>query len=258
MLVIVPPSETKRPPPDRGRPVDLDALSFPELTDLRTEILEALIATSARSDAFARLHVKPSKAAEVARNTWIRELPTMPTLDVYSGPLHEGLECCVVLRGRSRTCRAKPRRHVLVVGPAPPRRLHPALPTAHLLAARRHGSAGADMADGAPRSSRRCRRFRGTRARPAFAQLPGDGRAQRARGSNRRPARGPGGRWGGRVGDVVAKRLRGQAARHVLETGADPREPNALAELLGDRWPTRLAEPQRPGTPWILTLVASD
>ena len=258
MLVIAPPSETKRPPPEQGRPVALDELSFPELTDLRDEILEALVATSARSDAFVRLHVKPSKAAEVARNTWIRELPAMPALEVYSGPLHEGLDAASFsAAARERAARSLVVASSLwgVLRPAdriPPYRLHI------------------------------CSRLVGMdRLEPTWRTAVGDALA-RAAGSEgivldlRSPSYqamgvpiGLGDRTvalrvdqradgGGRIGDVTAKRIRGQAARHVLETGSVPRDPNALAELLGDRWPVRLAEPQRPGKPWTITLIASD
>ena len=59
---------------------------------------------------------------------------------------------------------------------------------------------------------------------------------------------------GGRIGNVFVKRARGQAARHVLESGAYPRDPGALAGVLGERWPVRLEPPARRGAPWTITL----
>src|SRR6476469_6494576 len=74
VLIVLPPSESKRPPSADGAPVVLDSLSFPTLGATRARVLEALLATSAGPDAFRRLHVGPAMAGEVERNTRLREL----------------------------------------------------------------------------------------------------------------------------------------------------------------------------------------
>jgi hypothetical protein len=63
---------------------------------------------------------------------------------------------------------------------------------------------------------------------------------------------------GHRVGDVIAKRIRGQAARALLECGATPAHPAEVPTQLAERWPIDLAPPARSGQPWVMTIVAAD
>jgi cytoplasmic iron level regulating protein YaaA (DUF328/UPF0246 family) len=258
VLIVLPPSESKRPPPDHGRPVALGELSFPELTPLRARIFDALIETSAGLDAFERLFERPTMAVQVARNARLPELATRPAAEVYTGPLHAGLDLASLsgaaaeraeravvitsalwgaLRPGDRIPAYRMRVWSNLVGMG---RVEPAwravIPG---LLARLAGPDGV-VFDLRPPSFQALGTPSGLGDRTValrVAQRSGDGR---------------------RIGDVVAKRTRGQAARHLVESGVEPADPDALADLLAKRWPVRLAEPERPGKPWILTLSVDD
>lgn len=92
MLVLLPPSETKRAGGD-GPPLDPTALSYDaELGAVRKELVDELVALAAdRPAARAALGVSQRQDAEIDRNAVLREAPTMPALDRYTGVLYDAL-----------------------------------------------------------------------------------------------------------------------------------------------------------------------
>ncbi|MEX0152570.1 YaaA family protein [Microbacterium sp. LMI1-1-1.1] len=92
MLVLLPPSETKRPGGD-GVPLDLADLALPALAPQRHEVIDALIALSADEDAAARvLKLSAARRHEIADNAALRTAPTMPAIDRYTGALFDALD----------------------------------------------------------------------------------------------------------------------------------------------------------------------
>lgn len=84
MLILLPPSEGKTAPP-AGPPLDLAALTYPELAPARQEVIDALISASAGGP--AAISAPPSTAAEVAANLQLWQAPTAPAAQVYTGVL---------------------------------------------------------------------------------------------------------------------------------------------------------------------------
>ncbi|WP_163510313.1 peroxide stress protein YaaA [Fodinicola acaciae] len=110
MLVLLPPSETKASG-GRGRPLDLDRLSWPELTPVRRKLADALVELAADLPAsLAALELSERQLDEVARNAVLWVTPTMPALHRYTGVLYDALD----LGTFSRQERVKARRRLAV------------------------------------------------------------------------------------------------------------------------------------------------
>lgn len=257
MLILLPPSEGKTAPGRRGRRADLGALSFPELTDARKQVLEALIETSARPDALERLDVGASLRAEVERNTRLADARTAPAHAVYSGVLFEAL-------GWSRLDAAARRRggSRLLIASALWGWVRPGdrIPAYRLSMDGRLEGLGPLAGHWRPVAVEALRAAAGRRGvvvdcrsgpYASAAPVPAD-LAERAVAV--RVLRETGGARS--VVSHLAKHTRGLVARELLELGDDPRSPAQLAELLGGHRAVELSRP-RPAGPWLLDVIES-
>ena len=93
MLILLPPSETKRDGGDPLAQLDLAALSFPELTKQRRAALAGLRAVSRTIDgSMAALKLGPTQRFEIDRNRAVRVSAVMPAVERYTGVLYDALD----------------------------------------------------------------------------------------------------------------------------------------------------------------------
>lgn len=93
VLILLPPSEGKSAALT-GPAIDPSALSFPELSPTREEVLGALVDLCGDDVdvAAATLGLGPTQRGEVGANTLLRSEPCAPAIEVYTGVLYEALD----------------------------------------------------------------------------------------------------------------------------------------------------------------------
>ena len=241
VLVLLPPSEGKASR-RRGTPVDLGTLSFPELNEPRLRVLHALADTSSAAEAATTLGVGASLGDDVARNTRWRTEPALPASALYTGVLYDALD----LPGLPAPARRRAATRLLVVSAAwgalrpgdrvPPYRL----------------SMGVDLPGVGPLAAHWRRHLAGTLS-PLATGLVVDCRsatyvaAWRPRGAVAvRVLQERAGRRS--VVSHMAKHTRGLVARHLLARGGrDPRTPDALADIVSERFEVEMGPASRDG-----------
>ncbi|MDR2323498.1 MAG: peroxide stress protein YaaA [Microbacterium sp.] len=93
MMILLPPSETKRPG-GRSAPADPSAWALPGLRHQREQVLDALVALAADAEATRRvLKLSDKQLAEAVHdNAGLRTAPAMPAVDRYTGVLYDALD----------------------------------------------------------------------------------------------------------------------------------------------------------------------
>ncbi|GAB2521126.1 YaaA family protein [Paramicrobacterium agarici] len=92
MLILLPPSETKRAG-GTGRSLSVGALHYRELDDHRAALVAALVELAQSPEKMiSALKLGPKQHGEVSVNLSILDSPTMPAIDRYTGVLFDALD----------------------------------------------------------------------------------------------------------------------------------------------------------------------
>lgn len=107
MIVLLPPSETKRGEGD-GPPLQLEALGFADLNPLRSPLVDELVELAAdRPACRSALGISAKQDAEIDRNAALRRAPTLAAIDRYTGVLYDALDIGSLKGAAARRARAR-------------------------------------------------------------------------------------------------------------------------------------------------------
>lgn len=255
VLILLPPSESKAAPARRGAPVDTAALSFPELTAVREQVLDALVKVSAEPDAVQRVLAPPSLTEEVARNTRLRELPALPVHRLYTGVLYDALDW----RTLDAAARRRGQRSLVV--------------TSALWGLLRFGDRvppyRVSICSELPGVGKLVPAWRAVMD-PVMSAAAESGVVVDCRSGDYAATWRPGPEIAGRTVAIravvvragrrsvvshMAKHTRGLVARHLLQAPRAPRTVPALADRLGTAFEVELTAPGRPGQTWAVDVI---
>jgi cytoplasmic iron level regulating protein YaaA (DUF328/UPF0246 family) len=257
VLILLPPSEGKTAP-RRGKPLDLDALSSPALTPTRHRLLEALVGLC-REDphkAAEVLGLGPSQRDLVERNADLSSAPTGRADAIYTGVLYDALAFPTLSPAAHRRATSRVAVTSALFGMVRPGDRIPAyrlsgdatLPGIGSVAGAWRESLGEAVAEAVGTGLLVDLRS-GTYA--AFWRPAGD----TARVATVRVLHESGGRRA--VVSHFNKATKGRIVRALLESGAKPRTPAALATALRNLgWSVEVGEPTAKGTQLDVVVTA--
>ena len=118
VLLLLPPSETKRPGGIPGTRLSLAELRFPMLTDARRATLRAVTCLAQDHDAAVKaLKLGPKQHHEVAKNRVLESSELLPAADRYTGVLYDALDATSLPEAARRHLGRHVVIHSAVLGP---------------------------------------------------------------------------------------------------------------------------------------------
>jgi uncharacterized protein len=264
VLVLLPPSEGKATA-GGGKPLEPESLSLPGLREARAAVLDALVTLCAGDTDKARevLGLSEGLRGEVAKNAALREAGTRPAGEVYTGVLYDALG----LASLDATARRRAARWLLVFsGLWGAVRIGDRIPSYRCSMGVKLPGLGALGAF-----------WRGPMSR-VLPETAGDGLVLDLRSAAYAAAWRPKGELAGRTAAVRVlhakivdgverrsvvshfnKATKGRLVRDLLVSGAEPKGPAELADVLRELgYTVEAAVPGRSGAGWSLDVVVTE